>query len=374
MPDMRLGHRSCILLVILALMTSFAVSLQAFPFAHRQRLNHGEAAQGSGTAVPAPITVNFAVYQKPDPKIIMGLRKNNFAVFLDGFRREITGFSTPDRPVTVVLLAEYSRWWSLTGEMSRPPLTPAAYNLIVPAGALISRLINPPNDYASFVVFDMRPTPITDFTNDPKRLEQALEVISRYQPVMFESKLFDGLRFVLLGGRSDPPVLDQSKERWKEYGGLPNVMGRRKAVFLISSGIDTFSKLSYSQASKIIQNAGVPIFVVGTGGMYRAQLGKGLTDTENAQLKEGETRLKALARETGGAFEPCNDESELPGIFEKLSAMVRGQYSLTFQADEIRDGKAHQIVVKVDADGDGAYDESSFVVQARQIYNAPKAK
>lgn len=51
--------------------------------------------------------------------------------------------------------------------------------------------------------------------------------------------------------------------------------------------------------------------------------------------------------------------------------MIKGQYSLTFKP-EIRDGKAKNIVVKVDVDGDGVYDEQDYVVHVGQVYNAPK--
>ena len=33
----------------------------------------------------------------------------------------------------------------------------------------------------------------------------------------------------------------------------------------------------------------------------------------------------------------------------------------------IRDGKAHEIVAKVDLDGNGVYDEQTFVVQATSL-------
>jgi hypothetical protein len=38
----------------------------------------------------------------------------------------------------------------------------------------------------------------------------------------------------------------------------------------------------------------------------------------------------------------------------------------------VQDGKQHKLVVKVDVDGDGTYDDKEFVVKARQFYNSPK--
>jgi hypothetical protein len=52
--------------------------------------------------------------------------------------------------------------------------------------------------------------------------------------------------------------------------------------------------------------------------------------------------------------------------------MLRSQYSLGFKPDDVADGKSHKIVVKVDVDGDGQYDDKAYVVKAREIYNAPK--
>ena len=36
------------------------------------------------------------------------------------------------------------------------------------------------------------------------------------------------------------------------------------------------------------------------------------------------------------------------------------------------DGKSHKIVVKVDVDGDGQFDDKAYIVKAREVYNAPK--
>ncbi|MGH3851690.1 MAG: hypothetical protein ACRDRT_18690, partial [Pseudonocardiaceae bacterium] len=46
--------------------------------------------------------------------------------------------------------------------------------------------------------------------------------------------------------------------------------------------------------------------------------------------------------------------------------------SLGFNPGEEKDGKSHKIVVKVDVDGDGTYDDKAFAVRSREVYNAPK--
>jgi hypothetical protein len=128
-----------------------------------------------------------------------------------------------------------------------------------------------------------------------------------------------------------------------------------------------------------VQNAGIPIYVIGTGGMLKAMYGDRLPAVGGVgggpgrmDLLQAENQLKTFALETGGAYFPFTFDAEIPGILQNINAMLRSQYSLAFKPDDIHDGKAHKIVVKVDVDGDGVYDEKTFVVQARQIYNAPK--
>ena len=47
---------------------------------------------------------------------------------------------------------------------------PGTYEVIRPTAMFLSQFIKPPDDYVSVVAFDIRPTPLTDFTNDPGRL------------------------------------------------------------------------------------------------------------------------------------------------------------------------------------------------------------
>jgi len=87
---------------------------------------------------------------------------------------------------------------------------------------------------------------------------------------------------------------------------------------------------------------------------------------------QAENTLKTFAKETGGAYYPVTFEGELPNVLGSINAMLRSQYSLAFKPDDVADGKSHKIVVKVDVDGDGQYDDKVYVVRAREVYNAPK--
>jgi Ca-activated chloride channel family protein len=243
----------------------------------------------------------------------------------------------------------------------------------------LTQFIKPPDDYVTVVAFDIRPTPLTDFTNDPTRIGAVINLLLRNQPAFRETNLFDALKFVLVGGRGDSVVLDDNKSAKSDYSGLVAVQGRRRAVILVASGIDTFSKINYGEARKVLQNAGIPVYIVGTANLFKKKYGDQLGATDDIMGGPGrmswlqaDNTLTTFARETGGAYFPVTFEGELPKVLGSINALLRSQYSLGFNPGDVQDGKQHKLVVKVDVNGDGTYDDKEYIVQARQFYNAPK--
>ena len=327
------------------------------------------------------VQVEAVVYHKKNGQIVMGLKKENFAIFEDGIQRDVTNFSTPDAPITVAVVMEYSKLGQALGYYGSSWMEAGQLEVLRPMAAFLSQFIKPPHDYVSVIAYDMRPTPLTDFTNDPGRINAVINLLLRNQPAFRETNLFDALKLTLAGGRADSVVLENSEQSKTEYAGMKDITGRRKAVFLISSGIDTFSKINYDEARKIAQNAGVPIYIVGTGNLffkkYGDQIGAqdgiaGSIDPGRMSFLQAQNTLKTLADDTGGAYFPMTFPGEIPSILGSINAMMRNQYSLAYSAGDRRDGKRHKIVVKVDVNGDGTYDDKEFVVKARQFYNSPK--
>ena len=331
------------------------------------------------TIVTNIVNVDAVVYNKKSGGIVTGLKKDNFAIFVDGVKKDIANFSTPEAPITVALVVEYSKLGETLGLYGNGGMEPGQMEVIRPTAMFLSQFIKPPQDFVTVVAYDMRPTPLTDFTNDPARIQAVISLLLHNQPAFRETNLFDALKFTLNGGRGDSVVLEDSKAQWAEYAGLSAVQGRRRALVLVSSGIDTFSKINYGQARKITQNAGIPIFIIGTGNLFFKKFGDQipandglLGDPGRLTFLQAQNTLKTFANETGGAYYPITFEGELPNALQSINALLRSQYSLGFKPDDARDGKQHKIVVKVDVDGDGQYDDKAYVVKAREIYNSPK--
>jgi Ca-activated chloride channel family protein len=322
------------------------------------------------------VNVEAVVYHKKTGQVITGLKKENFAIYEDGVKQEITNFSTPEAPITVAMVLEYSK---LTDALGGNYFEPGRYEVLRPMAMFLTQFIRPPEDYVSVIAYDMRPTPLTDFTNDPARINQVINLLLRNYPAFSEANLFDTLKLVLVGGRADSVVLENRKEEKTDYAGLAEIKGRRRAVLLVCSGIDTFSKINFDQARKIVQNAGVPIYIIGTGELffkkYDSMLSTndgllGKTQPGRMTFYQAQNTLKTFAKETGGAYFPVTFEGELPSVLSSINALMRNQYSLGFRPTSPRDGKMHKIVVKVDPQGNGNFDDKNYVVQARQFYIA----
>ena len=325
------------------------------------------------------VNIDAVVYHKKSGQIVTGLKKENFAIFADGAQQVITNFATPEAPITVAMVVEYSKWTEMFGYYGSGGYDPGTYEVLRPMAMFLQQFIKPPDDYVSVVAFDMRPTPLTDFTNDPSRINQVISLLLRNHPAFRETNLFDALKFTLIGGRGDSVVLDNTEARNSDYSGMVSVQGRRRAVILIASGIDTFSKINYGNARKIAQNAGIPIYIIGIGNLFFKKYESQLEAVDSLSGMPGrmtwlqaQNTLKTLASETGGAYFPYTFEGELPKVISSINALLRSQYSLAFNPGDVRDGKQHKLKLSVDVNGDGTYDDKEYIIQSRQFYNAPK--
>jgi len=328
------------------------------------------------------VNVDAVVYNKKTGQIVTGLKKENFAVFENGIKQEITNFATPEAPITVTLVVEYSKWSEIFGLYASRGMEAGKLEVVRPVAYFLSRFIKPPDDFASVIAFDMRPTPITDFTNDPNRLRQTVDLLLRNNPAFRENNLFDAVKFALVGGKGDTVVLENKKERTMEYGGMVSVQAKRRAIILVASGIDTFSKTNYDQARKIIQNSGIPIYIISTGNLFYKMYEQYLPPTDGIDGMPGrltflqaQNTMNTFAKESGGAHFPVTFEGEIPGALNNINSLLRNQYSIAYDADEKREaGKKYKLEVKVDVNGDGQYEEKGFVIQHRPFFTTPKEK
>ena len=328
------------------------------------------------------VNVDAVVINKKTGQIIGGLKKENFAIFENGVKQNISSFLTPESPITVTLVLEYSKWTETFGSASGGYFEPGVYESVRPVAYFLSKFIKPPDDYASVIAFDLRPTPITDFTNDPTRIRQTIDLLLKNSPAFRENNLYDAMKFALVGGRGDSVVLEDSKERQANYSGMVAVKSKRRAIILVASGIDTFSKINFGEIRKIVQEAGIPIYIISTGNLFCKKYCDYLDPMrvmpgtpDRMSFLTATNQMNTFAKESGGIHFEMTFPSEIPGYLNSINGLMRSQYSLAYDLDQPHEpGKKYKLEVKVDVDGDGTYDEKQFIVQHRPFVMTPKEK
>lgn len=326
------------------------------------------------------VNVDAVVYNKKTGQIITGLKRENFAVFENGVKQEISNFATPEAPITVTVVLDYSKLAATLGQASGGYFEQGKMELVRPVAYFLTKFIKPPDDYASVIAFDIRPTPLTDFTNDPSRLNNVINLLLRNNPAFTDSNMFDALKLALVGGKADSIVLEDSKERTMNYGGMIDVKAKRRAIVLVSTGIDSMSKINYGEMRKIIQNSGIPIYIIGTGEMFLKLYDNQLGAVDSISgfpgrltFLQAKNTLNTFAKESGGTYTPVTFPSEIPSALNNVNALLRNQYSIAYDLTEERaPGKKYELEVKVDVNGDGVYEEKGYVVQHRPFYTTPK--
>jgi hypothetical protein len=263
------------------------------------------------------VAVDVAVLDNKG-RFIPNIPQDRFRILEDGVPQQITSFSMGEAPMTVAMVIEFSnlfqQYW-----------TESWYQTLTAAYGFLETL--KPEDYVAVVAYDLRPEILTDFTQNKHEAYQAMR---RLQIAAYsESNLFD--------------AITDTAERMSEIEG-------RKAIVLISSGIDTFSKLTFDKTRKILQSAGVPIYSIGLMQALREWYdARGyLGPIARLDFLQADNQLRTFSKETGGQSFFPRFYGEFPGIFAAIADALRNQYSLAYQpTNQARDGKFRKIKVEL---------------------------
>jgi VWFA-related protein len=311
------------------------------------------------------VSIDVTVKEKKTGRLIPNLAKQNFIVYEDGVKQEVTNLSSGEGPITVVLLLENN----FRNRYYTSYYDPTFAEEIFRSAAVFVQGFVKPRDYVAVVTFSMKPKVIQDFTNESQRLYSA--VVSAYRDTLnfSESNIYDALSFTLLGGKAIQ-LYDESTGP-SEYTGLQEIEGHT-AVILITLGIDTFSRINYDKALKIASGSGVPIFTVGVGNLFFKKYEQYLRPEDRLTWLQAFNQLRSFAERTGGAYFDMTFEGQIPTIMRNIEILLRNQYSVGYvPSNTRRDGKERKIKVEVDVDGDGTPDNKQLELSYRQRYLEP---
>jgi len=291
------------------------------------------------------VAVDVGVILEKTHQFVPNLQEANFRVWEDGTPQQITSFNRTQAPITAVLLTEFAA----TNYYFIWDMRNAAY-------AFAQQL--KPDDYIAVITYDMHTDILTDFTQDKRLVAQALN--SLQIPTWRETNLFDAVYETL--------------DRMSRIEG-------RKYLVLISSGRDTFSKITLDKVlQKIKATPNVTIFAIGTGQTARlmADARGGMGGSREMDYLQADNQLSTFARMTGGQSFFPRFQGEMPDIFHQINDSIRNQYVLTYRpTNSKQDGTYRKIHVElVDNEGhplrmqDEKHKPLKYDVIARDGYKA----
>ncbi len=312
----------------------------------------------------------FATVRDKQGRIVANLGKDDFVLDEDGRPQTIRYFSRESNlPLTLGLLVDTS------GSQRRvlPQERSASHRFL-------KQVLREDKDKAFVIHFDREVELLQDLTSSRKKLEASLGLLESTDPRQG-------------GGPSNGPPRGGGYPRGR--GGYPGrqrggpggtalydavllasdeLMRKqtgRKALIVLSDGVDNGSKVTLGKAIEQAQRAGTLAYSIlfsderayggNWGGMGRRGGGpRGAGAGDWGQF--GKQVLQRLARETGGGFFEVSAKQPIEKVFDQIEEELRNQYSLGYTPDSSGTPgfRAIHLVAK----------DPSLIVQSRNGYYA----
>lgn len=204
-------------------------------------------------------------------------------------------------PVSTILLIDHSGSMAAAGKMAG-------------AKQAVSTFINlmRPGDKTALIQFDTEIDTLQSFTDDKNAL---LAAVQKIVP------------------RGNTALYDSINHAARYFETTPG----RKAVILVTDGMDTASKMGREAIVQRVSQADFSLYTIGLGA-------KGAT--YGSQDGIDEAVLRELAAASYGAYYYRPDANQLSDLYQQLSLLIQNEYKLTYLSpNALRDGVKRNIVV-----------------------------
>jgi VWFA-related protein len=311
-------------------------------------------------------------------KIVSNLTKDDFIIEEDGRPQDVHYFSQESNlPLTLGLLVDTSLSQRRVLDQERSA-----------SSSFLDQMLRPEKDQAFLIHFDYEVELLQDLTSSREKLRSALDKLQEphfaqtsggSSPDQSQSGIPPGRRggggYGHRGGAGTAlydAIYLASDELMKKQSG-------RKAIVVLSDGVDRGSKESLHAAIEAAQRADTIVYSIlfkdeeerpfgGFGGYggHRGGMGgpgghRGGYPQESRP--DGKKVLEQISRETGGRLFEVSGKQSVEKIYAQIEEELRNQYSLGYTPDRSDSGGGyHKIVVKTK--------QKDLVVQAREGYYA----
>ena len=241
---------------------------------------------------------------------VEGLKPEDLRVTVEGQPQNLLFFSKrTEEPLHVVVMLDAS----VSQERVLPQVQPAA-------ASLVSALLRTGRDDAAVVSFTSEAEVVQGLTADAGTVGRAIASVRVVAPPGY---LGGG---VLIYGRppkrNDPAAKVGSTALWDSLASVCDELfaqtkGGRRAVVLITDGVDTSSDTKRDRAVERLMRAGVAVYSVGIA-------------DEFAFDPVDKSALRKLSERTGGRAVFPKKPKDLPAAFERVRRELLASYSLSF--------------------------------------------
>jgi len=234
------------------------------------------------TAETNLVVLHASVVDK-NAKLITNIPKTAFKVYEDGIEQPIKEFLREDVPVSMGIIIDNS------GSMRDKRAKVAAASL-----ALVKA--SNPQDEVFLVNFNDVAYLDQDFTNDVKKLEEALDHLDAR------------------GGTAMRDAISMSIDHAKEKG-----KHDKKVLVVVTDGNDNTSDITLEQLVRKARQSEVLIYAIGL-----------LSEEEPRDARAAKKALKLLTENSGGIDYYPKDTSEVERITPQIAHDIRSQYMISY--------------------------------------------
>ena len=255
--------------------------------------------------------VSLNVTATEGTRYVTDLTQNDFSVFEDGVKQEITFFTRSNLPIALALLVDTSASMESKLQTAQEAAIGFAKKLR-------------PQDLAEVVDFDSRVIVMQNFTNSLPELEAAIRKTSAGGSTSLYNAVYIALK-------------DLKKVVAKNSDEI-----RRQAIIVLTDGEDTSSLLPFEEVLDLAKRSETAIYSIGL------RAGEGSTTTTRG-FKEAEFVLRQFSQETGGRPFFPNQLSDLNNVYGQIADELSSQYSVGYTSrNPKRDGAWRRVIVRID--------------------------
>jgi Ca-activated chloride channel family protein len=238
------------------------------------------------------------------------LTADDFSVFEDGVKQDVTFFTRTNLPIALSLLLDTSASMDTKLATAQEAAVGFAQRLR-------------PQDLAEVIDFDSRVVTLQPFTSNQAELEQAI----RRTSAGGSTSLFNAVYIAL---KDLKKVVARNTDEI-----------RRQAIVVLSDGEDTSSLLPFEEVLDLAKRSETAIYSIG----LRAGDGAGAA---SKGFKEAEFVLRQFSQETGGRSFFPSQLADLARIYGQISDELSSQYTVGYTSKNAkRDGSWRRLVVRL---------------------------